>query len=97
MKTYTITNIDYSGNDFCGELSGEEAVAIFDLQPKSYTMNHDDSYDDLFEEVSDFFYEEGLLTPTSFEIDGVKYVYPTYTISQGVESKKGGCPSQIIF
>ena len=97
MKTFKITNIDYSGHDFCGELSNEEAVSVIDAQPKSYTITHDEQYEDLFDEVSDMFYEEGLLTPTSFEIDGVRYEHPVYTMSNGVTSKRGGCSSKIIF
>jgi hypothetical protein len=72
MTTYTITNIDYSGHDFCGEIPAHEVVKIIDAQPKSFTITHNNLYDDIFEEVSDFFYENGILTPTSFYIDGIK-------------------------
>ena len=72
MTTYMITNIDYSGNDFCGEITGDEAVAIFNAQPTSIAITHDELYEDIFEEVSDYCYENGILCPTSFIINGVK-------------------------
>lgn len=51
MKTYTIeiSNIDYSGNDFCGEITGEEAVKIFDAQPKVLTISFDLTDDEVKE------------------------------------------------
>ena len=72
MTTYTITNIDYSGNDFCGEISGPDAAAIFDAQPTSITITHDELYNDIYEEVIDFCYDNAILEPTSFVINGVK-------------------------
>lgn len=36
-----IYNIDYTGHDFCGEISGEQARQIFDAQPKYYTLPFD--------------------------------------------------------
>jgi hypothetical protein len=77
MKTFKITNIDYSGNDFCGEISGEEAVKIFDAQPKELTFSiEDDVYEDYMSYssevdsiVCDYCYENGILQPTSFDFD----------------------------
>jgi hypothetical protein len=77
MKTYTIeiSNIDYSGNDFCGEITGEEAVKIFDAQPKVLTISFEATEDELEgcndELVDDVVFnytdENGILNPTSFD------------------------------
>lgn len=77
MKTYTIeiSNIDYSGNDFCGEISGEEAVKIFDAQPKVLTISFeatdeelDGCNDQLVDDVVfDYCSENGILEPTTFD------------------------------
>lgn len=80
-----VYNIDYSGNDFCGEISGEEAVRIFNEQPtdmiipSSYIATYFSSDDDIelwryssdvIEEIiEDYFCENGYLTPTSFDYE----------------------------
>jgi hypothetical protein len=77
MKTYTIeiSNIDYSGNDFCGEITGEEAVKIFASQPKVLLISFqatdeelEGCNDELVDEVVfDYCYDNGILSPTSFD------------------------------
>lgn len=78
MKTYTyeITNIDYSGHDFCGQISAQDAVKIFDEQPKSLTIVITEEYLDevvrdydytIEDIVNDYCDENDILTPTSFD------------------------------
>lgn len=77
MKTYTIevSNIDYSGNDFCGEISGEDAVKIYNKQPKVLLISfeadeeelqgcNDELVDDVVFNYAD---EIGILCPTTYD------------------------------
>jgi hypothetical protein len=75
-----VYNIDYSGEDFCGEISSEEAARIISEQPTdiiidssffcSYVSSETDLDDEMIVEiVRDYFYEEGYLTPTSFDYE----------------------------
>jgi len=77
MKTYTIeiSNIDYSGNDFCGEITGEEAVKIYNEQPKVLLISFEATEEELegcndelvYDVVSDYASENGILWPTTYD------------------------------
>lgn len=84
MRAYTIeiSNIDYSGNDFCGEISGPEAAKIYDAQPKTLLITfqadekdlegcNDELVDGI---VFDYADEIGILPPTTYD-----YLFVTET------------------
>ena len=84
MKNFTIElfDIDYSGNDFCGEISPSEAAKIIKSQPEVMTLTFSMDDDEMAEwderaskgESDDWLVDDivygswpnGLLLPTSY-------------------------------
>ena len=72
--TIKVSNIDYSGNDFCGEISSKEASKIIDEQPKEFFITFDAEQseidiDYIKDVVSEYIYDNGILDPTSFDYE----------------------------
>ena len=84
MNTFTINffDIDYSGNDFCGEIEASIATQIINSQPKeveiTFTLTDTEvkewndrvalgeSDDWLVDEIAFDFWPEHILSPTSY-------------------------------